>query len=79
MQCELCSHEVDENKIQVLEIYNDYYGETDRFWACPDCVDESEDWEDYETIDEAKNEIKRLLEENARLREELDKIHGIIR
>ena len=32
-------------------------------------VDEIEDWEDYETIDEARNEIKRLLEENARLRE----------
>ena len=29
-----------------------------------------EDWEDFETIDEARNEIKRLLEENARLREE---------
>ena len=33
-------------------------------------VDEIEDWEDYETIDEAWREIKRLLQENARLREE---------
>ena len=41
MQCELCSHEVDENEIEVLEIYNDYYGEADRFWACPDCVQEN--------------------------------------
>ena len=41
MQCELCSHEVDENEVEVLEIYNDYYGEADRFWACPDCVDEN--------------------------------------
>ena len=39
--CELCSHEVDENEVEVLEIYNDYYGEADRFWACPDCVDEN--------------------------------------
>ncbi len=31
---------------------------------------EIEDWEDFETIDEARNEIKRLLEENARLLEE---------
>lgn len=38
-------------------------------------VDEIEDWEDYETIDEARNEIKRLLEENARLREVLGE-HG---
>jgi len=42
MQCELCSHEVDENEVEVLEIYNDYYGEADRFWACPDCVEETE-------------------------------------
>lgn len=42
MQCELCSHEVDEDEIEVLEIYNDYYSETDRFWACPDCVSEHE-------------------------------------
>jgi len=42
MHCELCSHEVDENEIEVLEIYNNHYGETDRFWACPDCVNENE-------------------------------------
>ena len=42
MQCQLCSHEVEEDEIEVLEIYNDYYGEVDRFWACPDCVDENE-------------------------------------
>ena len=40
MQCELCSHEVDENEVEVLEIYNDYYGETERYWACPDCLEE---------------------------------------
>lgn len=38
MQCELCSHEVDENEIEVLEIYNDYHGVWQRFWTCPDCV-----------------------------------------
>lgn len=42
MQCELCSHEVDEDEIEVLEVYNDHYGEADRFWACPDCVSEHE-------------------------------------
>jgi len=42
MQCDLCSHEVDEDEIEVLEIPNDYYGLPDRFWACTDCVSEHE-------------------------------------
>jgi hypothetical protein len=31
-------------------------------------IDEIEEWEDYETIDEARNEIKRLRNENQQLR-----------
>jgi len=42
MHCELCSHECDEPLLEVLEIYNDYWGEVNRFWACPDCVSEYE-------------------------------------
>ena len=51
MQCELCFHEVDENEIEVLEIYNDYYGEAERFWACPDCVDKNALKKDQDTLD----------------------------
>ena len=51
MQCELCSHEVDENEVEVLEIYNDYYDEVDSFWACPDCVDENALKKDQDTLD----------------------------
>lgn len=40
MTCEICSHEVDENEIEVLELYNGWYNELERFWACPDCVNE---------------------------------------
>lgn len=39
---------------------------------------EIEDWEDFETIDEARNEIKRLLEDNSRLREAHDNMKEVV-
>jgi len=42
MHCELCFHECDEPLLEVLEVYNDHWGEVNRFWVCPDCVSEYE-------------------------------------
>jgi len=42
MHCELCLHECDDDEIEVVKIYNEYYDEVDMFWACPDCVSENE-------------------------------------
>jgi hypothetical protein len=42
MHCELCLHECDDDEIEVVKIYNEYYDEVDMFWACADCVSENE-------------------------------------
>jgi hypothetical protein len=42
MHCELCLHECDDDEIEVVKIYNEYYDEVDMFWACPDCISENE-------------------------------------
>jgi hypothetical protein len=45
MQCELCSHEVDESNAEVITLtYETELQDgtktkvTDHYWACPDCV-----------------------------------------
>ena len=42
MTCEICSHEVEEEMIELLVLTEQFGRGEGLFWACPDCVRENE-------------------------------------